>query len=302
MFIYKITNQVNGKIYIGQTIKSIKRRFNQHCNSKKSAISGAIQKYGKENFTIEEIDGANSQSELNYKEWLLVYKFNSLSPNGYNLREGGGGKGKASEVSKKRMKSAQKKINEKRGYKNHPKAKKVVNVKTGAIYDCAKECWELNFIECAYSTFKNKLQGKIGNETDFRYLGEESKYKKPTGSGGDQGKKVKCSKSGKIWDSAKEVAIELNIKPTTLRGYLNGDTTNPTTLYYLGEESKSNKRKCKSKKDVKKRKKVLCVNNGKIYNNCTHAAKELGMAQQTVSKICIGRIKQSYGYEFTYVD
>jgi group I intron endonuclease len=61
--IYKITNIVNGKCYIGQTIKTIKQRFNKHFYLSKqkipiTAISKAIKKYGKENFIIEEIDYA----------------------------------------------------------------------------------------------------------------------------------------------------------------------------------------------------------------------------------------------------
>lgn len=88
MFIYKITNKINGKVYIGQTIRSISVRFCKHCNnSKNTVISSAIKKYGRDNFTVEEIDGANSQSELNYKEWLWIQKSNSLVPNGYNVVE-----------------------------------------------------------------------------------------------------------------------------------------------------------------------------------------------------------------------
>lgn len=92
MFIYKITNKINGKIYIGQTIQSINKRWIKHLSDSKCkdyAISRALRKYSKEDFIVEEIDGANSQSELNYKEWLYIYKFNSLAPNGYNSTTGG---------------------------------------------------------------------------------------------------------------------------------------------------------------------------------------------------------------------
>lgn len=50
----------------------------------------AIKKYGKEVFTIEEIDGANSQSELNYKEWFWIMQYESTNRlKGYNLKSGG---------------------------------------------------------------------------------------------------------------------------------------------------------------------------------------------------------------------
>lgn len=97
MFIYKITNTINNKVYIGQTIRDLSVRWGdyKHLSKKKSnrAINHAMRKHGIENFKIEEIDGANNQTELNYKEWLWIHKFNSLSPNGYNIRQGGGSKG-----------------------------------------------------------------------------------------------------------------------------------------------------------------------------------------------------------------
>lgn len=90
MIIYKVTNTINGKVYIGQTINSLSRRWNGHCGSRsKSAISLAIKKYGKENFIIKEIDGANSLTELNYLEEHYIYINNCIAPNGYNLTNGG---------------------------------------------------------------------------------------------------------------------------------------------------------------------------------------------------------------------
>lgn len=88
MVIYKITNTINKKVYVGQTIRPLKKRWWEH--KKKSQQSDlplyrAMRKYGKENFTIEEIDGANSQTELNYLETHYIYNLNSLtSKNGYN--------------------------------------------------------------------------------------------------------------------------------------------------------------------------------------------------------------------------
>lgn len=105
MLIYKITNLTNGKSYIGQTVSSLKERWRHHIlkSSRCLSLKAAIEKYGIENFKIEEIDGANSQDELNYKEWLWIHKANSLSPNGYNLRDGGGSKGSWSEEIKAKI-------------------------------------------------------------------------------------------------------------------------------------------------------------------------------------------------------
>lgn len=73
MFIYKITNTVNNKIYIGQTYnKTIYDRFKRHLKEASetsvSLIGKAIYKYGKDKFVIERIDEATSLQELNEKE------------------------------------------------------------------------------------------------------------------------------------------------------------------------------------------------------------------------------------------
>lgn len=88
--IYKITNLINDKIYIGQTKNSIKKRFNQHiyCTNK-TVITTAIKKYGKENFKIEQIDQADNESELDEKERYWIDEFKCISPNGYNIATGG---------------------------------------------------------------------------------------------------------------------------------------------------------------------------------------------------------------------
>ena len=92
MIIYKITNTINKKVYIGQTVRALRKRWWEHKKDSETSelpLYRAMRKYGPENFTIEEIDGANSQSELNYIELHHIYLFNSISPNGYNLRIGG---------------------------------------------------------------------------------------------------------------------------------------------------------------------------------------------------------------------
>ena len=86
-YIYKIENKVNGKLYIGQTINSIKKRFRKHLgqiNSQNqcSALYSAIRKYGKENFIITEIvSGDFTKDELNNLEiFLFLRPLNLIVP------------------------------------------------------------------------------------------------------------------------------------------------------------------------------------------------------------------------------
>lgn len=90
--IYKITNKINKKIYIGQTIRSLKARWKRHTRgtSRCTSLSNAIKKYGAENFTIEVIDKATTPDELNKKEiyWIAYYKSDEKEF-GYNIQIGG---------------------------------------------------------------------------------------------------------------------------------------------------------------------------------------------------------------------
>lgn len=110
--IYLITNLLNGKQYIGQTTRTIKQRFWQHCNNAKNnkhlcpLLTRAIKKYGKENFTLQEIAVAYNQKQLNFLEGFYISWFNTLSPNGYNLINIINGKGKHSNETVEKMKIA----------------------------------------------------------------------------------------------------------------------------------------------------------------------------------------------------
>jgi group I intron endonuclease len=87
--IYKITNLVNSKSYIGLTTRDIKYRFQEHgkpSRGKVSAITKAIQKYGKENFKFEIIWKTTNAS---FMEQYFIRLHNTIAPNGYNLTYGG---------------------------------------------------------------------------------------------------------------------------------------------------------------------------------------------------------------------
>jgi hypothetical protein len=90
MFVYQITNTVNGKRYVGQTVQSLSRRWAQHCKSAGCcALNNAIKKYGPDNFSIEAICEPPTTELMNELEVYYIQRYNSLTPNGYNLMTGG---------------------------------------------------------------------------------------------------------------------------------------------------------------------------------------------------------------------
>lgn len=86
--IYIIKNDINTKVYIGQSLDS-KQRFKSHCKGDydNSLIDKAIQKYGKEHFWFEILESQIENYNEREKYWIKYY--NSLIPFGYNILAGG---------------------------------------------------------------------------------------------------------------------------------------------------------------------------------------------------------------------
>ena len=107
--VYKITNLTNGKLYVGQTVRPLEKRWKQHIEfSKRSSypIHASIQKHGKDNFTIEVICECETQEELDTQELYFANTLNSFSPSGYNLKAGQGHGSFSEETKNKMSKSA----------------------------------------------------------------------------------------------------------------------------------------------------------------------------------------------------
>ena len=94
--IYLITNNKTGKKYIGLTIQTIERRWQDHIEQAKAgyikhkgSLHVAIIKYNPYNFSIEIIDHGTSKIDLETKECQYIKDYKTLTPNGYNISSGG---------------------------------------------------------------------------------------------------------------------------------------------------------------------------------------------------------------------
>jgi len=91
--IYLITNPINGKVYVGQTL-NYKNRMTNHeysGNNPKQYFSRAIHKYGWENFTKDTLIDDVPEEDLDNLEINYIAFYNSFGPGGYNCTIGGGG-------------------------------------------------------------------------------------------------------------------------------------------------------------------------------------------------------------------
>src|SRR5271157_603399 len=95
MLIYKVTNLVNGKVYIGKTEIPLIKRWRQHISNsrvKQYVLSKAIRKYGAHNFSVTTLTTASTRAELNELECKFIAQLQSNnSLFGYNMTVGGDG-------------------------------------------------------------------------------------------------------------------------------------------------------------------------------------------------------------------
>jgi group I intron endonuclease len=85
MVIYKTTNLINGKFYVGKDV----RNLNCYLGSGK-LLKSAIKKYGKNNFVKEILEICDNLTDLEEREKFWIKELDSIN-NGYNLTEGGTG-------------------------------------------------------------------------------------------------------------------------------------------------------------------------------------------------------------------
>ena len=170
MWIYKITNIQNNKVYIGQSIRPIEQRFKRHINDAlhnklDTHFARAIREYGVDSFKLEEIDSAKTQEELNKKEQYWIKYYNSVKE-GYNETdaiEKCGGNTYQSKTEEE-MEVIKEKIRQtKLGAKN-PMARKIkrINIitKEEDIFDTIISCAQACGIKNGKTSITDRLRGK----------------------------------------------------------------------------------------------------------------------------------------------
>ena len=230
--IYKITNLINNKVYIGQTA-NIKNRISCYeklrCKSQPK-IFNSIKFYGWENHSWEIIEKCvlNEDNKIiNEREIFWINKFNSFK-NGLNCTSGGQNC-KMSEETKEKISI---------GHKGQIPWNKGIS-----------------------RNQEEKL--KISNSLKGNKLSKETKAKI---SKGNKGKEA--------WNKGKNMSVEFKEKVrTTLR--------NSTKL---------------------KRKRIICIDTGIIFESITEAARILGFNQANLSKVCNGHRETINGLKFKFLE
>lgn len=211
--IYKITNLLNQKVYIGQTTKTIEERWNGHkTNPGCKKLHRAIKKYGSENFKIEEIYVSFDLENLNKIEELLINKFKSIE-NGYNLRLGGKYSPQSEETKKKISISL----------KNVPLSKKKIPNNKGRIH--SKES-KLNMgLGLKGKHLSEEHKRKISDSHKGKSFSSETREKLSISHKNNLNKKrskIKCLNNNVIYESILKASKELNLRASSIHHVLKG--------------------------------------------------------------------------------
>lgn len=217
--IYKITNTINGKVYIGQSI-DIEKRWKDHIKDYKKGeqvLYKAIRKYGIENFSFEVVEECDME-ELDDKEIYYIKEYCSYihadESKGYNMTLGGeGNRGLVFTKEHKRR------LSESRKGKHHTQVvrKRMSETRRGE---------NNNFYnKCHTDETKKKMS--------------ESKKQEYRGGGNPKARKTVCE--GREFDCIKDCAKAYEVAYSTMRDWLNGRYKMPQRfieldLHYLIEE------------------------------------------------------------------
>lgn len=202
--IYKITNKINGKIYIGQTTNDFDRRYSNNITkrTKNKHLKSSIEKYGLENFDICKVyDVAFSKEELDIKECMYIELYNCTNrEKGYNIR-GGGSRGKTSEETKQKLSELNKGENNPNygKHRSDETKKKISGANKGRHHtDETKEKMSKN-----HADVNGKNNPMYGNGYKIK------------GKNNGRAKTVICITTGMVFDTALEGARYYGFKEST---------------------------------------------------------------------------------------
>ena len=223
MIVYKITNKLNNKIYIGQTINPIEQRWREHKNDKKGFcryLFNAFNQYGRDNFEIKILSKCNSMDEMNHRETYYIRLFNTLAPNGYNILPGGGNRIVGEETRKRQSSSLKGKLV---GKKNGMFGK-------GKMAGDKNPMFGKKRTEEARKKISQKLKGRTFSDSHKENISEANRGKKKSKvhrdmlSEGNNWRKVPifCPTNGKTYQSIMSAARDLNLPSGNISRVING--------------------------------------------------------------------------------
>lgn len=266
-FIYKITNKINGKCYIGQTMHDIEKRWNIHrkCIGTENGCPGlrrAFEKYGLENFKFE-IVIICFDNDLSKYEKEYIIKYDSYK-NGYNLTHGGeeGGFFKGCKHTPENVEKIKQRWAE---YNANPENRKKISER----------------MKIKYTDTKNR------EEQSKRMKEVHQKLK-------EQGKQTYTV-------SPKSEEVKQKIRDGVVKYYKN-NICSRTNTYLTDDEQKTRSKIMTNAIGRKVSQYTLDGEFIKTYDSIKIAAESITGSRKSINSVVVGRSKTSGGFIWKYAD
>ena len=303
--IYKIENKVDGKTYIGQSIRGAVRikehqrklRKNIHDNC---YLQNAYNKYGEECFLME-IIGEYNHEELNSIERKLIEE-NVIKGISYNLESGGSVGKKLSILTRKKISDIQKSKNWVKG--EHPRARKVVCIDDDMTFDSIVEAAEHYGI--SYANIHQVVSGKNvsakskeGKWVQFSYYTEGKKYIKKKHRVKNTIRKVICINTKEVFESTMEAGKIKGVSQGHIsmvcnhkRNYAGKDKDGYFLKWCFFDEYDESEWYDFIPQKRKKENKVRCLQTGEVFNSAQDAAEKYNLKNRSgIYSSCRGKGK-----------
>lgn len=313
-YIYKVTNKINGKTYIGKTTRDFDKRYmcNIGLNTKNKLLKKDIEIFGIENFDIQKkFDVAYSDDELDRLEIKYIEEFHCLETEGGYNRESGGRRGRPSEILRREQSESHK------GYVMPDSQKQKIS-------DALKGEKSPRYGKSLASETREKISSSLKEfyvthdaPTKGRKLSSEQIEKMRAKL---KGRKYSQETLNKISESLKGVP-KTEEHRRNISAARKGMTFSEEHRRHLGEAKKgktlseehrkkiANSLKGRKTSDLQKQrareatsKKVLCIETGEIFESGVDAAKKVGLSSSAIYMCCKGATKTAAKMHWKYIE
>lgn len=275
-YVYKTTNLINGRIYIGQHKSN---GWDEQYIGSGKILEVALKKYGRKNFVCEIIESCKTKEELNQKEiyWIAFYREKN---NCYNITNGGEGRAAShsEETRKKLSKSLTGRVVPKEARENMSNAHKGIRVSEESKLKISKALKGRPFSE------------KHKENLSKSHMGISNPHSK------EWREKVSRANKGRIFNESSKQKMSLSHKGEN--HYNHGKHLSVETRHKISEANKiANEKLCK-------RVEQICYKTQEVvaqYDSIAEAEKQTGINRAYISRLCHGKGKQCFGYTWRFV-
>lgn len=274
-YIYKHTNKINNKVYIGQTCQDPEKRWRKGEGYKDSPLFyKAIQKYGWDNFTHEIIEQGNDELWADSREiyWIAYYDSYNNDAKGYNLTPGG------SNYMKELWQNPE--------YREHM---------SKSFSEARKKSW-------TNEEFANNMLNKMLDGLKKSWSNPEWRAKRIQALAGENNPNAKAViniETGKIFSTMKEAAVWAGLNTTSgicscCKKKANTSGKHPILgipLHWKYVNDNSSSEEILIQTQHKKKNPVRCINNNKTFESFSAAARWCGLKDsgKSIKACCIGK-------------